>query len=184
MACCPRIVKRRINSLIDGEEIELDDLLEIERLINGRYKNRKVTIQKLVDLLASEMYRLKSVQADYLVCRTWDGTTEGDTDVYIAKEPKLRHSITSETIAGTTYYYTYPGTGAGEVDGDGAYLSRYRLAYSDSGHTSLVETCVVTPEWLPNDILFADLCTHSGVEVSGDELTLVMKHPRFWARQA
>ena len=29
--------------------------------------------------------RVKSVQDDHLVCRTWDGTTEGTSDIKVAK---------------------------------------------------------------------------------------------------
>jgi hypothetical protein len=36
-----------------------------------------------------QMLRLKSIQADYLTCRTWDGTTEGSTDILVAKSYKL-----------------------------------------------------------------------------------------------
>ena len=30
---------------------------------------------------------------DYLVCRTWDGTTEGDVDIDVAKPFQLRHIV-------------------------------------------------------------------------------------------
>lgn len=52
-------------------------------------------------------YRLKSVQGDYLTCRTWDGTTEGSTEVLIAKEYKHRNSLTAENIGGSAVTYTY-----------------------------------------------------------------------------
>lgn len=39
-------------------------------------------------------YRVKSIAADYLVCRTWGGTNntadDGETDIYIARDPELR----------------------------------------------------------------------------------------------
>lgn len=54
-----------------------------------------------------KLYKYKSMSGDYLTCRTWDGTTEGDTDIYIAKPYKLRRSIASETIDGTLVSYTY-----------------------------------------------------------------------------
>jgi len=37
-----------------------------------------------------EQFRYKSMKGDYLVCRTWDGTTEGSSDIYIAKPETLR----------------------------------------------------------------------------------------------
>ena len=56
---------------------------------------------------ASGPYRVKSVAGDYLVCRTWDGTTEGASDVFIAKEWKHRNSLTAETIMGQAHTYGY-----------------------------------------------------------------------------
>jgi hypothetical protein len=53
-------------------------------------------------------YRVKSVQGDYLTCHTWDGTTENTlTDLYIAKSPHLRHSLSAQTIG--TNAVTYSG---------------------------------------------------------------------------
>lgn len=37
-------------------------------------------------------YRLKEVLNDYLRCRSWNGTSEGSTDVYIAKSFRLRRT--------------------------------------------------------------------------------------------
>lgn len=37
-------------------------------------------------------YHVKSVQGDYLTCRSWDGTTEGTVDIFIAKPPWLRQT--------------------------------------------------------------------------------------------
>lgn len=56
--------------------------------------------------ISAKRYRVKSVQGDYLTCRTWDGSTEGDTDVLVAKPPQLRHSITSQTVNGVSVTYS------------------------------------------------------------------------------
>lgn len=56
--------------------------------------------------ISAKRYRVKSVQGDYLTCRTWDGTTEGGNDVLIAKPPQLRHSIESQTIDGASVTYS------------------------------------------------------------------------------
>lgn len=51
MSCCgPRIVKRRIHQLPAVDAALLADLLEIERIISGVYKNRKVSLQQIADL--------------------------------------------------------------------------------------------------------------------------------------
>jgi hypothetical protein len=55
--------------------------------------------------ISAKRYRVKSVQGDYLTCRTWDGSTEGDADVLVAKPPQLRHSITAQTIDGVSVTY-------------------------------------------------------------------------------
>lgn len=39
---------------------------------------------------AGRRLRVKAVYPDYLKCRTWDGTTEGPVDLYVAKPFTLR----------------------------------------------------------------------------------------------
>lgn len=57
-------------------------------------------------------FRVKSVQDDYITCRTWDGTTEGTTDVKVAKPYTLRktplHGKTL-TINGNVLAFNYTG---------------------------------------------------------------------------
>ena len=47
-------------------------------------------------------FRVKSEQTDHLVCRTYDGTDEGTTDVNVAKPPNLRGHIASRPAGGET----------------------------------------------------------------------------------
>lgn len=42
---------------------------------------------------ASELYKIQSIENDYLVCKTWDGTTLGTDAVKIAKPWLLQHQI-------------------------------------------------------------------------------------------
>lgn len=56
--------------------------------------------------ITATLYRFKSMQGDYLVCRSWDGTNEGTTDVNIAKAYKHRHSIITETLRGVAVTYS------------------------------------------------------------------------------
>lgn len=104
------------------------------------------------------LHRFKSIQAEYLVCRTWDGTTEGTEDVNIAKPYLLRQSITSRTMHGTPITYTYPG---------GA-TSQTRQA-TGSGRT---ETGFITEAYVVNDIIWAVRAT-TLVTVSGTALSLL-----------
>lgn len=52
-------------------------------------------------------YRVKSIQRNYLTCRTWDGSAEGATDICIAKPFKLRRAIAGAIIDGVNVSYTY-----------------------------------------------------------------------------
>jgi hypothetical protein len=67
---------------------------------------------------AVSMFKIKSLEADYLVCRTWDGTDEGDEDVNVARPIKLRNPA-SEVIDGSTINYVYVSTvdRRAEIDG-------------------------------------------------------------------
>lgn len=118
-------------------------------------------------------FKLKSVSADYLTCRTWDGATEGGTDVYIAKAPKLRH-VGSESIAGTTWNYTYSAE-SGYEDGK-------RVA-SDGTNS---EKQVVIPVYIIGDEIFASTPdAGTDVTVGADELTFLDLNVdgRAWARK-
>jgi len=112
------------------------------------------------------MYRLKSVQGDYLTCRTWDGTTEGGTDVFIAKNYKLRNSITSQVIDGVTVNYTYTTT-----------------VERDATIGANTETQIIVPRYLSDDLIFAIYSETTGVEKDDDELTLldINADARAWA---
>ncbi len=56
---------------------------------------------------ASRRFRVKSVAGDWLVCRTWNGEKEGDTDVLVAKSFLLRRSRWDGVLHnGVTYTYT------------------------------------------------------------------------------
>jgi hypothetical protein len=118
-------------------------------------------------------FKLKSVQADYLTCRTWDGTTEGSTDIYIAKPPKLRH-VASESLVGTTWTYTYSAE-TGYEDG--------KRSASDGTNT---EKQVVIPVYVIGDEIFASTPDNgTDVTVSATELTYLDLNVdgRAWARK-
>lgn len=114
-----------------------------------------------------QMYRVKSVQGDYLTCRTWDGTTEGGSDVYVAKSYKLRTSIGSAVIDGVPVTYSYPSN----VE---------RTATISTSN----ESQVIVPRYLPNDIIFVASANATGVSVSGTPLKLIDLNAdgRAWAK--
>jgi hypothetical protein len=45
--------------------------------------------------------------SDYLVCRTWDGTTLGSSAVYVAKPQNFRRTVLTEIIDGVNIVYTW-----------------------------------------------------------------------------
>ena len=49
---------------------------------------------------ANKRMRVKEVLGNYLVCHAYDGTEDTATDIMVAKLPDLRHSITTQTLAG------------------------------------------------------------------------------------
>lgn len=112
-------------------------------------------------------YRIKSVQGDYLTCRSWDGTNEGSTDIYIAKAYRLREALTSEG----GYTYTY------EAGFDS--LNRKRKKYP-TGTPDDYEYEVVIPRWIADEVIN---CVYSStsVEVSGAKLNLILVDNRAWA---
>lgn len=86
-------------------------------------------------------YVLKSVQGDYVTCRTYDGTTVGSTDIYIAKPYKIRAGISSTVIFTVTHSYTY------SAGPDAANPKRHNSDGTNS------EDEYVTPPWIPSDII-------------------------------
>lgn len=122
-------------------------------------------------------YRLKTVRKNYLVCRTWDGVTEGATDIFIAKPFKLRHDRTSAVINGVTINYTYP---------DAANPALRTASEPASGES---ESQIVVPYWLTNDEIFAitgapGLNSAAPDAVSAITLLDLNLDGRAWARKA
>ena len=122
------------------------------------------------------MFLLKSVQGDYLTCRTWDGTNEGEDDVYIAKDPRLRNSVTSEVLDGVTVSYSYTST-------------TIRVASWTIDGVADEEIQHVVPHYKPDpdagegEVIFAVKTDHTGVTVSTVELTwLELSNGKAWAR--
>lgn len=110
---------------------------------------------------------LKSVQGDYLTCRSWDGRTAGPTDIYVAKRPKLRTSNQGVWIFGVFHQYSYS-----------AGPDQFNPARTNAtGAGSEIE--YVTPPWLasdvsPNpDLIFAITATTMVNDPNGNPITLL-----------
>lgn len=90
---------------VETAERLVTDALAFEGLpVKDRADNRRNYADGIARL------RVKSVNDDHLVCRTWDGTTEGTTDINVAKPYVLRktpyHGKTI-TFNGVALTFTY-----------------------------------------------------------------------------
>lgn len=117
-------------------------------------------------------YRYKDDLGSCLKCRTWDGTTEGGTDVYIAKKPEIRDTVSSVIQNGTTYDLTY-SLGTADTNGN-HYVSR---TVKVSGST--VETDYIDPPFLYNDDIYA--ITIPPITLNSQSCALMDISPRAWA---
>lgn len=107
---------------------------------------------------------------DVLICRTWNGTTEGSVDVPVAVNRNSRQ-LASETINGITYTY------ADYTDiGDGFNATRT----SDDSTTE--ETQIVTPMWYEDCEIDVISTNYSGVTHEGVDLKLIESSARCWAK--
>lgn len=115
-------------------------------------------------------YRVKSVEDDYTTCRTWDGSTEGASDVLIAKPPELRHSLTSQTIKndlGNNQSVTYSGFG---IVGGKCTRTAAASGYANQGEIVLPQY-ILAGTTADAEIWADEPVGGTGVTVSGNELT-------------
>lgn len=118
----------------------------------------------------------KEMQDDYIVCRSWDGTNEGTADIFVAKPPKLRASVTEETLDGIDFEYSYVTTGTEK------YVSRTSTNQSDN----TAETQKIVPRFIPDDEIFA-IAASTGIETVDAESVSMLDlnvDARAWAAQA
>ena len=84
-----------------------------------------------------QRFRIKAVGIDVLVCREWDGTTEGTVDVNVALPYILQRTpFDGQVIGGITYTYT----------------NNFTRTATDG---STVETQKITPDYLINEEIVA-----------------------------
>jgi len=108
------------------------------------------------------LYRFKVMDEDFIVCRTWDGTNEGDKDVLIAKPPKLQFQIESETIDGTVVTYT-------DYDTD----AQTRHASAGDPPDVTEEDQVIVPRYLVDDLIYVMSAKTLIVDDDGNDLGLI-----------
>lgn len=112
--------------------------------------------------------RYKSMHSggDVLVCRTWDGTTEGSEDIYVAKPYLLQES----TEARTGYSYEYTD----EQD---------RTSLKDEDSTT--EDQVIVPAYVEDDELWC-VKANTGITVGSESVQYIDLNidARMWMRSA
>lgn len=109
-----------------------------------------------------QMWHLKSVQDDYVTCRSWDGSSEGSVDTYLAKEWKIRTSLAGETVLGIAHTYTY-GTGPDSNN-------KYRT--NSDGTNSEQE--LIIPPWSIDEVVFSVSGSTDVVDGGSNPVTLLM----------
>jgi hypothetical protein len=114
---------------------------------------------------------VKSAEAEYLVCRSWDGTTEGSDDIIVAKPFSARQPA-SETLLGVTYDYTYETADA---------LNDYRNV---TGGATIQQ--IVVPVWVVDGLILVAQTSFSGVTYDDTvndpyDLKLIEVSARCWA---
>lgn len=108
------------------------------------------------------LYRFKSMEDDWLVCRTWDGTNEGDKDILIAKPTKLQFSIDSETIDGTVVTYTLYDT-----------TNQTRHASAGVAPNTTEEDQVIVPRYLVDDLIYVASARTLVLDADNKDLGLI-----------
>jgi hypothetical protein len=109
-----------------------------------------------------QMFRIQTdgVQSDYLVCRIWDGQTEGSTDVNVAKPWLLRQTPfddgTRTNGLGQSIAYAYSD-------------SMTRVATGPSGDMNEV----IKPSWVEDDVIIATTGITGGTGVEVDDVAVV-----------
>lgn len=99
-------------------------------------------------------FRVKSIENDYLVCRTYDGTTEGADDINVAKPWDLRRTpFHGVAVNGITCTYSSA------------------IARSATNGTT-TESQVITPPYFVNCEIWAFVASGggTGVTVSSEQL--------------
>lgn len=51
--------------------------------------------------IVAQWFRVKTISFSFLTCRTWEGTTDGDTDIMVAKPQELRGNATRTVTVGS-----------------------------------------------------------------------------------
>jgi hypothetical protein len=123
-------------------------------------------------------FHIKTIEADHLVCREWNGTTERDTDVLVAKPLQFRTSFTAEVIDTVSHTYTY--TSSNERTSNDGTASQVEVCYPRYTVYAAPASGIIPP----GTIFAAVVANGSGVTVDDVPVGWVEVLPsRVWARK-
>jgi len=114
---------------------------------------------------------IKEILQNTYRCRTWDGTTEGGTDITVARNVKLR-GASSEVLDGITFTYSAYNTPA--------YTSR-TASWTEDGD-SLTEIQTIVPRVAVDDQIYAEQPT-GGTGVTGASYIDTNRDARAWVAE-
>ena len=141
-----------LNRWEKGQAIRARTLNEVVDEVNRIGKGVNAPAQKSSDskgksAASMRQFKILSIEADHLICNTFDGTAQGTENFKVAKSYLLRQTpFDGETRAGLSYVYS---------------ASTTRVA-------TLVETetQVVVPSYVVSDIIYAAKQVKGGVGVT------------------
>jgi hypothetical protein len=127
-----------------------------------------------------KQFRVKSVQNDHLVCREFDGTTEGLVDVLVTKPFDLRR--TGWHGQAVVYVLEPFPASPGTLTITYSFVSPvYRIATATNG---VVEHQIIIPRYLPNRSIVFACKSENGTGVSGVEWIDLNDEGRAWSEAA
>jgi len=149
-------IRRAINNLIDfaRESAPVGGPgVNVRRTSNGSIIKATAVQEAGVSI---KQYMLKEVHGDYLMCHSWDGENEGETDIFVAKPFRLRREpFDQQTITFDDYAATFSYT-------DGT----RRTATIDG----IDEEQIIVPHYVPDlDIIYAVNCDDLNIETIDEE---------------
>lgn len=154
-----------------GEKLGHDKLNQVVRAVNrmlGADTPEQVD-PKTRSHLAIQQFKVKTIYANVLGCMTWDGTTEGTVEIYVAKPFLLRQSpFDGLTHNGISYAYSSPS-----------------LRTATRGANS--ETQIIIPVYVVDDIIYglSSIVGGTATNVSGVPVQYLDLNVdgRAWAKQ-
>lgn len=115
--------------------------------------------------IATNAHGLADLRGDYIVCNEWDNVSIG-ASANIALWPLLRYSLSSRAYYPDTCTYTYPDPTAATNVTD-------QQTRNVSVNSVASGTEILNPRYLAGDIIYGMTVDHTGVTVSGTELTII-----------